>query len=354
MKESIMELRKEKKLDAILLSDGCNMRYHSGFCGATGYLYLSEKHRILMTDSRYTTQAREEAPDFEVVEINSNQGYGDVISGLMEKDRVQRIGFEDTQLVYADFVRIRDKCPQADWVGLGESVNHLRCIKTSKELERIAKAEQIGDLAFQRILDDIRPGVTELSLAAKLDYYMRELGAEGNSFDTIVASGLHSAMPHAIPSAKKLEMGDFVTMDFGCRYQGYCSDMTRTVVVGRADEKQKEIYRIVLEAQMAALAVLRAGRTGREVDAVARGIIEHAGYGDCFGHGLGHSVGLFIHEEPRLSPKCEDVLRENVTMTVEPGIYVPGFGGVRIEDLVVITENGCKNLTGSPKQLIEL
>lgn len=354
MKESIFDLMEEKELDAVLVSDGYNMRYHSGFCGATGYLYLSRSRKVLTTDSRYTTQAREEAPDYEVAEIGGSLGYGDVIAKLMREDGVKRIGFEDTQFIYADFVSLRNKCPGAEWAGLGESLNRLRCIKTPEELEKIAKAEEIGDLAFKRILEDVRPGVSELFLAARLDYYMRELGAESNSFDTIMASGLHSAMPHAIPSAKKLELGDFVTMDFGCHYKGYCSDMTRTIVLGHANEKQKEVYRIVLEAQTAAIEALCAGKTGREVDAVARGIIGKAGYGDYFGHGLGHSVGLFIHEAPSLSPKCEEVLRENITMTVEPGIYVPGFGGVRIEDLVVITETGCKNLTHSPKELIEL
>ena len=237
---------------------------------------------------------------------------------------------------------------------LGEEVNLLRCIKTEEELEKVAKAEAIGDQAFQKILGDIKPGVTELTIAAKLDYYMRELGAEGNSFDTIVASGLHSAMPHAVPTAKKLEKGDFITMDFGCRYDGYCSDMTRTVVLGEASSKQKEIYGIVLKAQMAALEQICAGKTVSEVDQVARGLIAEAGYGEYFGHGLGHSVGLFIHEEPRLSPKCHSVLQKNMTMTVEPGIYIPEFGGVRIEDLVVITEKGCRNLAHSPKELIEL
>ena len=179
-------------------------------------------------------------------------------------------------------------------------------------------------------------------------------GASGFSFDTIMASGKNSSMPHAIPSEKKLETGDFITMDFGCLYQGYCSDMTRTIVLGRASEKQKEIYNTVLRAQEAALEIIRAGLTGQEVDRAAREVIEKAGYGPCFGHGLGHSVGLYIHEEPRLSPSDNTVLEAGMSETVEPGIYVPGFGGVRIEDLVIITEKGCRNLTSSPKELIEL
>lgn len=354
MRERILSLLKEKGLDAILLSDGFNMRYNSGFCGATGYLYLTADKQVLLTDSRYTTQAKEEAEDFIVREVSGSAGYGKQIACLMRKDGVKRIGFENLHMICADFESLRTGGYEAEWVPLGKSVNALRCVKEEWELLRIERAEEIGDRAFARILDDLRPGVTELSIAAKLDYYMREMGAEGNSFDTIVASGIHSAMPHAIPSEKKLEAGDFVTMDFGCRYRGYCSDMTRTVVIGKADRHQKEIYHIVLEAQTAALEKLRAGRTGTEIDRIAREVIEKAGYGEYFGHGLGHSVGLFIHEEPALSPKCGETLRENVTMTVEPGIYIPGKFGVRIEDLVVICENGYRNLTHSPKELMEL
>lgn len=355
MIKKILQLMDQEQVEALLVSDGYNMRYLSGFCGAAGYLYISAKQQVLMTDSRYTTQAEKEAPQFQIVEVGGSQGYPQWIASCIQKDGIKTIGFEDQQMICAEFKKISSQASgDVQWKELGEKVNQMRCIKTEQEIEKIARAEEIGDLAFQKILKDIQPGVTELFIAAKLDYYMRKLGAEGNSFDTIAASGFHSAMPHAIPSEKKLEPGDFLTMDFGCRYQGYCSDMTRTVVLGKASDKQKEIYAIVLEAQMAALEQIRAGKTGAEIDKIARDIIQKAGYGAYFGHGLGHSVGLYIHEEPRLSPKCHTVLQENVTMTVEPGIYVPEFGGVRIEDLVVITENGCRNLAHSPKELIEL
>lgn len=354
MKEEIRQLLSEKELDAILLSDGYNMRYVSGFCGGEGYVYLTARRQILLTDSRYTTQAAEEAADFQVEEISGSTGYSARIAALMREDGVKRIGFEDRQMVCAAFENLKAGGYAAAWIPLGESVNALRCIKAQWELVRIAKAEEIGDRAFAKILNDIKPGVTELSIAAKLDYYMRELGAEGNSFDTIAASGVHSAMPHAIPTEKKLEKGDLLTLDFGCRYKGYCSDMTRTVSVGKTGVRQKEIYQIVLTAQEAALGELCAKKTGAEVDRAARSVIEKAGYGAYFGHGLGHSVGLFIHEEPRLSPKCHTVLRANTAMTVEPGIYLPGEFGVRIEDLAVIGESGCQNLTHSPKELIEL
>ena len=196
--------------------------------------------------------------------------------------------------------------------------------------------------------------MTEKEVAAELEYSMKKHGAEGLSFSTIVASGLHSSMPHAIPTDKPIEKGDFVTMDFGCVYEGYCSDMTRTVVVGKADEKQKEIYEIVRRAQQNCLDHLRAGISGQEADGYAREVISDAGYGEYFGHGTGHSVGLVIHEEPRISPLDRTILRENMIETVEPGIYIPGFGGVRIEDMVVITADGYRNYAHSPKELIEL
>ena len=196
--------------------------------------------------------------------------------------------------------------------------------------------------------------VTEKQVAAHIEFYMRDAGAEGTSFDTIAASGIHSSMPHAVPTDKVLEEGDFLTMDFGCLVNGYCSDMTRTIVYGRADEKQKEIYDVVLQAQMAALHAIKPGMTGKEVDAIARDVIKEAGYGDCFGHSLGHSVGLEIHETPCFSPREESVIELGMVITVEPGIYVEGFGGVRIEDVVVITENGCENITHSPKERMEI
>ena len=227
-------------------------------------------------------------------------------------------------------------------------------IKTEEELTYLARAEEIGDKAFEKLLKVVKPGMTELEVAAELEYLMKKEGAEDLSFNTIIASGLNSSMPHAIPGYKKLEVGDFVTCDFGCKYKGYCSDMTRTFVLGKASEKQKEIYNVVLKAQLAGLAAVKAGVSGSSVDKVSRDIIAEAGYGEYFGHGLGHSVGLFIHESPRLSPSDDTILQAGMIETVEPGIYVPGFGGVRIEDMVVVTEDGCRNLAHSPKELIEV
>ncbi len=356
--QAARKLLEEKGLDAAFIASPANIRYLSGFAGTDSYLYLSSKRQVILTDSRYTLQAEEEGKDCEVRTIKGERVYGVLLKELLEEDKVKRLGFEDGVMTWQFVKKLQeaagDKWGEERWVPLGEELSLLRAVKDEGEIEKLARAEQIGDEAFSYILTQIKPGITELEIAAKLEYYMKSHGAQEKGFDTIAASGLHSAMPHAVPSEKVLEKGDFLTLDFGCKYQGYCSDMTRTVVIGKAGEKQKEIYKIVLEAQEAALAGLRAGMTGAEGDALARKVIEEAGCGDYFGHGLGHSVGLEIHEKPALSPKDQTILRPGIIETVEPGIYIPGLGGVRIEDMTVITENGIKNLTSSPKELIEL
>lgn len=344
----------EKKADAVLVSDGYNMRYLSGFRGATGYLYISKKRRVLMTDSRYTTMAKEEAPDFEVQELASGQTYGQMVNALITEEGAQNVAYEDAYMLVKTYRELQENCAGKIHIPLGDSLDLLRAVKEDWELEYLAKAESIGDQAFAHILDVLKPGMTELEVAAELEYFMKTHGAENLSFESIVASGPNSAMPHAMPSGRRMEKGDFVTMDFGCLYQGYCSDMTRTVVIGKANDRQKEIYHTVLDAQLSALEALKGGVRGCDIDKVARDIITKAGYGEYFGHGLGHSVGLYIHEEPRLSMLCRETILPNMIETIEPGIYVPGFGGVRIEDMVVVTEDGCRDLTHSPKELIEL
>lgn len=346
----------ELNLDAVLITDPYNMRHISGFRGGEGVLYISAAQKVLVTDSRYTEQAEKES-DFTVVEENREHKREQILKECMEKEQkgdVFAMGYEDGSLLCSQFDKLKESLPVRKWQPLGARIDSLRVIKTEEELKYLAKAEEIGDRAFAKLLPLLKPGMTELEAAAELEYLMKKEGAEDLSFNTIVASGLNSSMPHAIPGEKKLEEGDFVTFDFGCKYKGYCSDMTRTVVLGKANEKQKEIYHIVLKAQLAALDVLKAGMSGSSVDKVARDIITEAGYGEYFGHGLGHSVGLFIHENPRLSPSDDTILQPGTIETVEPGIYVPGFGGVRIEDMVVVTEEGCVNFSHSPKELIEI
>lgn len=344
----------EMNLDGIWITDPYNMRYLSGFTGGTGALYISRKRKVLFTDSRYTTQASSETDDFEVIEVSGTNSYIVALNTLIEKDKVKVLGFEDQVMIYGEYKKYEELSKVKSWIPIGNSISELRRIKSERELELLAKAVEIGDKAYSYILDFIKPGITETQIAVELEGFMKKNGATGISFDFIVASGVNSSMPHATPGHKKIEKGDFVTMDFGCVYEGYCSDMTRTIVIGKADKKQKEIYNIVLEAQLAALEVISAGLAGNEVDKVARDIITKAGYGECFGHGLGHGVGLFIHEEPRLSPLDPTILEANMVETVEPGIYIPGEYGVRIEDMVIVTKDGHRNLTHSSKKLIEI
>jgi len=349
----VQEIIKKLNIDAVLISNGNNMRYVSGFAGETGYLYISGKRHAVITDFRYTYQAEAEAEGYEIITIGSG-GYEEAIGNVVKADNVRKLGFESEDMLYSTYDNFKQALDFIELVPIKDEVTRLRRIKTPNELEYIRQAESIGDKVFSEILTFIKPGVTELEVAARIEYLMKLNGAQKTSFDTIVASGVNSSMPHAVPTTKKIEKGDFVTMDFGCVYEGYCSDMTRTIVVGKASDKQKEIYNIVLEAQLAALDFLKAGYKGKEVDKVARDIIYKAGYEGCFGHGLGHSVGLFIHENPRLSPGEDDIIEAGMIETVEPGIYVRGFGGVRIEDLVEVTESGVVNYTHSDKSLIEL
>lgn len=351
MYQKAQQLLREKNLDAMVITDAYNIRYFSGFTGSTGMLYLTEHRQIMMTDFRYIEQANNQCKGYTIIDIKS-EGYIKTLNGLMIEDNAKGLGFEDETITLKEFQSLLENGSQEELIPLGVELTVLRRLKEKWEIAYISRAQAIGDLAFSHILGVIKPGMTEIEIGNELEYFMKKQGASGLSFDTIVASGLNSALPHANPSKKSVENGDFITMDFGCIYEGYCSDMTRTIVVGKPSRKQEEIYHIVLEAQLAVLDKVKAGMTGKEVDALARDIIIKAGYGDQFGHGLGHSVGLFIHEEPRFSPKCDSVIEENTIMTVEPGIYIPGFGGVRIEDMIIVKKDGCVNLNNSPKELI--
>ncbi len=348
------QILEQAKVDAYLVTDPMNMRYISGFRGGEGVLYISPSRKVLVTDSRYTEQAGKES-DFTVIEENAGHKRFVILAECIDADKAEVVGFEDASMRVNEFNAMKEALPQVkNWVALGGKLDFLRRIKTPEEIEIMQKATAISEAALTSLLDFIKPGLTELEIAAELEYQMKKRGANDLAFNTIVASGIHSSMPHAIPSEKKIENGDFITMDFGAKVNGYCSDMTRTIVVGKASEKQKEIYNLVLKAQLAGLAAAGPNVKGKDVDAVSRNIIREAGYGEYFGHGLGHSVGLFIHENPRFSPAEEDIILPGYIETVEPGVYVPGFGGVRIEDMILITEDGYRNFNHFEKNLIEL
>lgn len=339
--------------DAMIVRDTANIRYLTGYTNDTGLLVItSDGFAGLITDFRFLFQAKQEAEDCAVFDV-AHTTYEDEVNRILKEHGAKSVAFEKDATGYRAYEAMREKI-EAELVPADNVLIELRKIKTPEELARLRRAEAIGDEAFSEILNDLRPGVTEMEIAARLTYYMCCKGASGNSFSPIVASGVNSSMPHAMPSAKPLQAGDFVTMDFGCIYEGYCSDMTRTVVLGHADDRQIKIYNTVLEAQTAVLSQIHAGMKGREIDGIARAIINDAGFEGCFGHGLGHSVGLEIHEPPYANARSEEIVRAGSMMTVEPGIYVEGFGGVRIEDLVLVTEGGCENFAHSPKKLIEI
>ncbi len=334
---------------AALISSYPNIFYYSGFTSGDAYLLISRDKRLLITDSRYTIQAREQAPDFEVVPIET--GFEKIFAKIGEK----YIGYEESAMTVKEYRRFKKKVGEnKELLEMQKQITEPRRIKDGSEIKKIAQAEQIGDMAFTHILDFIKPGMTEREVGLELEFFMKKQGASALSFETIAASGVRSAMPHGAASDKVIENGDLFTLDFGCIFEGYCSDMTRTVAIGHANEKQREIYDIVLTAQKAAIEAIAAGKKCSDVDAVARNIIKDAGYGENFGHGLGHSVGIEIHEMPSLSPKCRDIIENGNLLTVEPGIYIDGFGGVRIEDLVAVQDGKAVNLTSSPKELIIL
>ncbi len=383
-REELKKICLESSLDVILIDSPENLRYYTGFTGGEAVFLLAcdrknslssnydidknndnvcgnnilpEKGMCIITDSRYYEQVEKECPDIPLIRL-SNRTYIEVIRELLDKmnngDTVGdgfRIAVEDSMNL-SRYLKLKDALAGYELNVSGELINTPRMIKDDNEIDIIGKAEAIGDMAFDHILSVIKPGITERDIAIELEFFMRRQGASKLSFDTIVASGPNSSMPHAQVTDRMIEYGDFVTMDFGCVYKGYCSDMTRTVAVGNPTDEMRKVYQTVLDANLKAMDGIRAGVKCSDIDALARDYIKDNGYGGYFGHGLGHSVGLYIHEEPRFSPKCDTIMKENMVITDEPGIYLPGRFGVRIEDLVVVKENGYEVLSHSPKELI--
>jgi len=337
-------------VDSILISKRENYIYLSGFTGSSAYLLITSSQAFLITDFRYTEQASKQALEYEVIEYSGN-----IKKTIAEKARklgIKKLGFEDDYTTVSSYNEFREVLQEIELMPSGSFVDRLRLVKDKNELEVIGKAVEIADAAFNNVLKYIRPGVSEIELASEIEYYMKKCGATGPSFETIVASGKRSALPHGVASEKLVQNGDSITFDFGCIYKNYCSDMTRTVFLGKPDAELIKIYEIVLKAQLEASNSARAGLLGKEIDKVARDIIVEAGFESNFGHGLGHGVGLEVHEEPRLSIRGDIVMENGMVVTVEPGIYVNELGGVRIEDIIVINGNHPQVLTSSTKELI--
>ncbi len=332
--------------DSAVLRAPASLLYISGFTGGEGTLVLSAGRRCLLVDSRYTLQAAAEAPDFEILPHDTR------LSDMLDPNA--SVAYEGDFLSVSSFSRLQETLPGRTWVNLGDTLLQLRKSKDFGELSAISEAVRLADAAFSYAVGRIRPGMREFEVAALLEGFMRREAGATPSFATICASGKRSALPHGAASDKVIEKGDFLTLDFGCLLGGYCSDITRTVSIGPASERQKEIYNVVLYAQTLAENAACGGMEASALDGVARKSIAGFGYGDYFGHALGHGVGLEIHEYPTVSPRSRHTIAPGDVFTIEPGIYIPDFGGVRIEDMLYATEGGHAILTKTPKNLLEI
>ena len=347
---NLREQMKSEGISSFLITSPYNLRYLTGFTGTTGLALIGLEEAFFITDFRYTEQAAKQCVGFEIVK---NVGpILEVVADLVESKNIENLGFEESFVPFKQYVELEGLL-EVDLIPVSGMVE-LREVKDEEEIAIVEKACEIADKAFSHILTYIKPGMAEIQVANELDFYMRSLGASSVSFETIVASGLRSAMPHGVASEKVIEQGDMITIDFGCYYNGYVSDMTRTISLGEPSDKLREIYNVVKEAQQKVLDVAKPGMTGVELDAVARDYIASKGYGEAFGHSTGHGIGLEIHEGPNVSKLAEKAFVPGNIITNEPGIYLPGIGGVRIEDDMLVTENGIKRLTHSEKELIIL
>ena len=343
---------KEEGIEAFLVTKNENIRYLSQFTGTSARLLITQNKSIFITDFRYLDQAAEQCSGFEIEEISSN--FVEAFAELLKNKNINNLSFESHDLSYKFYNKLKQKLAVNSLNPQDSMVEELRVIKDEKEVEKIKKAVEIADKGFDFLVDFIEPGKSEKEVALELEFFMKRNGGESNAFDFIVASGKRGALPHGVASDKIIKKGELVTIDFGTVYQGYHSDITRTVAVGEVEQELKDIYDLVLTAQKKVISKIKAGMSGVEADKIARDFISEAGYKENFGHGLGHGIGLEIHESPRLSYSSDDQLKAGMMVTDEPGIYISGLGGVRIEDDLLITENGCKVLNSAPKELIIL
>lgn len=341
-------------MDGLLVTGAANVRYLSGFSGSSALLFVTQRDTLLFTDFRYQTQAVEEAGDLARIVIESHSLWTGLWQNLAQLSYVEVAGFESAHLVHRDFQRLLESGARYQWRPTIDLVEVLRERKDEEELARIRAAVDAAEKALDCTLHKVRAGMTELQVAGMLESALRQAGSDGYPFPSIVASGPNAALPHARPTSRTIVPGDFLLIDFGARVGGYCSDITRTFVVGRASAEQREVYDVVRLANARAVAAVRPGMSGRDADELARGYIQDRGFGDLFGHSLGHGIGLEVHEAPRLAKTAESLLVEGAVVTVEPGIYKPGWGGVRIEDDVHLGASGAQVLTRFTRALMEI
>ncbi|RXI99503.1 aminopeptidase P family protein [Anaerobacillus alkaliphilus] len=353
--ERLKKLREkfnENNIDALLVTSEYNRRYITGFTGTAGVALVTEKEARFITDFRYVDQASEQAVDFEIIQHKNS--LNEEIAHQLNELGIQRLGFEKSYVSFAQYEEYKTNFTNSELVPVSGVIESLRLIKDEQEIKILKEAAKIADAAFDHIITYIKPGLTELDVSNELEFFMRKQGAISSSFDIIVASGIRSALPHGVATNKVIKKGELVTLDFGAYYKGYCSDITRTVAVGKPSSELEKIYATVLEAQLRGMRGIKPGMTGKEADALTRDYITEQGYGEYFGHSTGHGLGMEVHEGPGLSMKSDTILIPGMVVTVEPGIYISGVGGTRIEDDTVITENGNESLTYSTKELLIL
>jgi Xaa-Pro aminopeptidase len=350
----IQALLEAEGLDGAYIAHLPNVRYLCGFTGSNGCLVIGRSGARFLTDGRYRTQSAEEVHDADVEVYGLPDDLDGAVARALSDLEVEHAGFEAAHLTVVALDKLRERADGREYVPTAQLVERLRVVKDPDELERIREAARLADEGLGHILERVEEGTTERELALELEFHMRRAGADDVSFDPIVAAAERSALPHARPTDRPVEKGRFLLFDLGCVHEGYCSDMTRTVVVGECDTRHREIYELVARAQQAGLDAVAPGRSAAEVDGAARQVIVEAGLGDAFGHGLGHGVGVEIHEAPTLRATSRDVLEVGQVVTIEPGVYLPGWGGVRIEDLVVVGMRGAEILSHSTKELVTL
>ena len=353
---SIRDQLEARQLDAMLLTHQANRFYATGFMssGTDGAALITKSAAYYFTDRRYTEAAEKRLSGlFQMGTVTAKRPYETLINDVISAESLRRVGFEDAYMTVAGYNKYKEKL-NCELVAASDLLKDLRQTKDADEIRALTDAQRIAEKALREIYNDLRPGAVEREIAAKLQYLMLHYGAEDKSFDPIVVSGPNGSLPHGVPSDKEIRDGEFVTMDFGCIYHGYCSDMTRTVAVGHVTDEMRPIYDTVLSAQRAGIETAKAGVTGKDVDAAARDVISAAGYGEYFAHSFGHGVGVEIHEYPNASSLNEKPLPVGAVISAEPGIYIPGKLGVRIEDVIVVTETGRQNLMNAPKELLIL